>query len=328
MIKILLLSFFVQSAFAYVPTVESLFRHGSNPEITTNAASVTFVVRKEVQEVKSESDSSLLREMKNEDFYRLFFTKTKDETLKVSQTRYEDKTFSESSLMEKKYYPHFTSNTIRSNAEESEKAIFFGLLRSIIFNDGATILESLKRLGTPVKLNREILNKDKVELLASYKQYLVTINRDKEARKTLENPLSPKNVEQRHMAENIMKEPMYVDLNQVKIAKSENELGWMVSAGELEAVFNYQNRDLIRLKYKTNLGELEIQCKDYFLMNGMYRVPKVMIVKDYKGEIFHVEISALRHYNEKESDLVKRLAKWDEILKGKSSDTPKPSFVF
>jgi len=330
MIKFLILGFLISiSTFAYVPTVESLFRHGSNPDLTTNAAMLTFAVRKaDAHEERPSSDTSLLKETKNEDFYRLYFSKYKDDALKISQTRYEDKSFSETSLMEKKYYPNFTQNSIRANAEESEKAIFHGVLRSIIFNEGSYILESLKRLGVPVKLNREILNKAKVELLASYKQYLITINKDKDARKTLENPLSPKAADQRDYVNNLMKESMYVDQDNVKIAKDDSDLGWMVNAGDFEAVFNYQTRDLVRIKYKTELGELEIQCKDYFLSNGQHRLPKYIILKDYKGEVFQIELMNLRHFNERETDLVKRLAKWDEILKGKTSDAPKPSFVF
>jgi hypothetical protein len=40
-----------------------------------------------------------------------------------------------------------------------------------------------------------------------------------------------------------------------------------------------------------------------------------------------VEILNLRHYLEKESDIVSRLKKWDSLLKGKESLEPKPSFV-
>jgi hypothetical protein len=47
MIKMILsLILLSSSAFAYVPSVESLFRHGSNPDITANGVALTFVVKK------------------------------------------------------------------------------------------------------------------------------------------------------------------------------------------------------------------------------------------------------------------------------------------
>ena len=47
MIKIVLASLLLTSvAHAYVPTVESLFRHGSNPDVTGNGISLTMVVKK------------------------------------------------------------------------------------------------------------------------------------------------------------------------------------------------------------------------------------------------------------------------------------------
>ena len=68
-------------------------------------------------------------------------------------------------------------------------------------------------------------------------------------------------------------------------------------------------------------------CKDDWLANGSHSLPRYILVKDYKGELFQVEILNLRHYLEKESDIVSRLKKWDSLLKGKESLEPKPSFV-
>lgn len=316
------------SAFAYVPTVESLFRHGSNPDVTANGVSLTFTVKK-IEAVAKEApknEETLLNESKAEDFYKLFFTKNHD-VMKVAQTRYDNNTFSEASLLEKHYYPNFSPYTIKGSSEESEKGIFQGMLRSMLFNDGVFLVNYLKSLGVPVKLNGEIINRQKVEYLASYKQYLITINKDRTARKTATNPLKPDDAAQRERVDRVMNEPMYVDQKQVKLSRENGEMAWLVTAGPFEAVISYKMREIRKIKYKSQLGEFEINCKDYWLANGTHAMPRFILVKDYKGETFQVEITNLRHYLEKEVDLVNRLKKWDSLLKGKESNDPKPPFL-
>lgn len=329
MIKLALLALFVStSVMAYVPTVESLFRHGANPEITANGVAITFVVKKiEVGTKTTSSDVSLLNETKSEDFYKMFFTKVSNDVMKVAQTRYENNTFNEASLQEKVYFSNFTSYTVKGSPEESEKGLFQGMLRSMIFNDGAFIVNYLKSMGVPVKLNSEIINRQKVEHLADYKQYLVAISKDRNARKSVQNPLKPEDAAARDKIDNIMNEPMYVDQKQVKLSREEGDMSWLITAGQFEAVISYKNREIRRIKYRSQLGDYEIQCKDYWLANGTHALPRYILVKDYKGENFQIEILNLRHYLEKEVDLVNRLKKWDSLLKGKESTDPKPPFV-
>ena len=330
MMKLLLFSFFFSfQSFAYIPTVESLFRHGSNPDVTANGVSITFMVKRvEASDKNSEnSDVSLLAENKKEDFYKLFFTRVNNDLMKVAQTRYANNTFSEASLMEKIYYPSFTNFTIKATPEESEKGLFHAMLRSMIFNDGEFLVSYLNALGAPVKLNNEILNRSKIELLASYKQYLVALNKDRTARKTEVNPLKPEDPTAREREEVIMAEPMYVDMNQVKLSRENDQMAWLITAGPFEAVVSYKNRDIQKIKFKSQNGELEMICKDHWLANGTHSLPRFIMIKDFKGENYHVEILNLRHYLEKEIDIINRLKKWDSLLKGKESLDPKPAFV-
>ncbi len=326
--KILLLSVLVSTqVMAYVPSVESLFRHGPNPDISANGVSLTLSVKKMEASSKSEEKESLINETKSEDFYKLFFTKNSIDSMKLAQARYENNSFSEASLLEKHYYSNFTAYTIKGNAEESERGIFFGLLRSIIFNDGAFIVNYLKSLGIPVKLNNEIINRQKVEQLVSYKQYLAAINKDRTNKKNMINPLKPEDAGAKDRADTLMKEPMYVDQKQVKLTNENGQLSWLISAGGFEAVVSMKEREIQRVKFKSLLGEYDIICKDYWLANGTHSVPRFILVKDFKGETYQLEIINMRHYLEKEADLVGRLKKWDTLLKGKTSHDPRPAFL-
>lgn len=329
--KIFLLLFLVTtSALAYVPTVESLLRHGGNPDISATGISLTLNVKRinAAASTSSTQETSLLKETKAEDFYKIFYTRSNSsDTLKVAQTRYDNSTFSEGSLEHKVYYPNFTPFTIRATAEQAEKGIFFALMSSLVLNDGSHLVNYMKALGVPVRLNNDLINREKLELMAEYKRYLVTVNKDRNAKKTLPNPLRPDEAAQRSKVNKLMDESMYVDLNQVKLSREEGNMSWLVSAGTFEAVISYKEREVQKIKFKSQLGDFEIICKDYWLANGTHSMPRYMLVKDFKGENYQIEVMNLRHYNEREDDLVKRLNKWDQLLKGKDSTDPRPEFL-
>ncbi len=324
-----LLTLFATSVQAYVPTVESLFRHGANPDITANALSLTLVVKKIQPGEKpgtSVNDVSLLTDDKVEDYYKIFLTKSGD-SLKVAQTRYNSANFSEASLEHKIYYPNFSSYTIKPTVEQAEKGIFFALLYSMTLNHGSHMVNYLKSLGVPVKLNNEIINREKVEFLADYKRYLVTISRDRNAKKSEVNPMRPEDSSASARAEEIMNGPMYTDLKQVKLSKDEGSVAWFVNAGAFEAVVSYRNREIQKVKYKSTAGDLEIVCKDYWLANGTHALPRFLLIKTFSGQNYQVEITNLRHYLEKEEDLIRRLKNWDQVLKGKESNDVRPEFL-
>jgi hypothetical protein len=329
MMKVLALFFIISTAEAYVPTVESLFRHGANPEVTANGQSVTLVVKKVLPGGnlgQSVNDVSLLKDEKAEDFYKIFFTKAGD-SLKVAQTRYSDSKFSETSLEHKTYHSNFSALSIKPSIEEAEKGIFFGLLHSLVLNDGSYLVNYLKSLGVPVKLNEEIINREKIDFLANYKRYLITISKDRNARKTEINPMRPEDPTARSRADQIMADPMYVDTKNVKLARDEGWVAWVVNAGPFEAVASYRNREIQRIKYKSPAGEFEIVCKDYWLANGTHSLPRFILVKTLTGETYQVELVNLRHYVEKEDDMIKRLKNWDQILKGRASTDLRPVFL-
>jgi hypothetical protein len=211
--------------------------------------------------------------------------------------------------------------------EDAMKGIFFTSLRSIIFNDGAFLLNYLKTAGAPVKLNNEIINYPKREYLNSYKRYLSAISKDRASRRSEPNPLKPEDPVAREKVDTIMNEPMYLDQKQVKLATENGEVAWMINAGPFEAAVSYKEREIQRIKYKSQLGEFDIYYRDYWLANGTHAVPRLIIVKDYKGEMFQLEILNMKHYLEKESDLILRLKKWDSILKGKETTHNSPPFL-
>jgi hypothetical protein len=326
MIKVLALFFVTSSALAYVPTVESLFRHGSNPDVSANGVSLTLVVKRLPIAERTDGGAVAPTEDKAEDYYRIFLTRG-GEGLKVAQTRYSNPSFSEASLVHKTYYPNFTPYTVKPSPEAAERGLFFALIHSLTFNNGSHMVNYLKALGVPVRLNSEIINRKKVEFLADYKRYLVTVGRDRNARKTEVNPLFPTDPVARERAQAIMGESMYTDTRQVTLSKEEGQVAWRISAGNFEALASFKERDVQKVKYSSSNGDFEVICKDYWLANGSHTFPRFLLIKTYAGQQYQVEVTALRHYVDREEDLVKRLRNWDQILKGKEVPAPRPEFL-
>jgi len=326
--KLLILLFLSTNIEAYVPTVESLFRHGGNPDISANGIMLAMTVKKihPGEKPNSVNDASLLHEEKEVDFYKIFFTKF-TESLKLSQTRYNSASFSEGSLQHKIYLGNYTPFSIKPSVEAVEEGIFLGMIQALAYNNGILLLNYLKSLDVPVKLNNEIINREKIEFLADYKRYLILTSKDRNARKTEENPLHPNDPNARERAQAIMGESMYTDQKQVRLTKENGAAAWLVTAGAFEAIFSFKERDLLTLRYKSQAGEFELICKDYWLANGAHLFPRFILVKTLSGEHYQVEVTSLRHYLEREEDMVKRLKNWDQILKGKESTEPRPEFL-
>jgi hypothetical protein len=308
---------------AYVPTVESLFRNASNPDVTTNTAAITLKVTRTMADGEKPLEEGEVR--RGEDFYKLFITRLTADSLKISQARYNNNSFSEGSLEHKMYQPNFTPHSLRAKEDQIQKGIFFSLMRSLIFNDSSHLIVYLKTLGVPVRLNNELINREKIALLAEYKRYLISTNRDK--KKGLENPLRPEDSNEREKVERIMDESMYVDTKQVKLTREGGEMAWMVSAGVFESVVSYDKKHVQRLKYRSEVGEFEITCKDYWLSNGTHYMPKYLAIKTFTGKTFQVDISGYRLFNENEAELVRRLQRWEQLLRGKEIGEQRPEFL-
>lgn len=312
-----------QAAWSYVPTVESLFRNGSNPDINGNVAIVNLKITKM-------DPSGMMQEEKNNpsEYYRVYYTKLSDEVIKLNQFKYSNDSFqNEGNIVHRAYYPNFNSYSLANQPNALEKSMFYGILHSLALQNGEFLVSYLKSLGLPLKLNKEIINREKIGYLAQYKQYLMTINQDKEVRKTLENPLRPSDPEKREKIEKIMNESMYTDTHQVTLAKDVGEMSWKVSVKGFEATVSYAKRYLQKLTFKGSSGDLEFLFKDYALINATHIMPKQILIRDLNGDNYQVDILGLRYSSFTDAAYVRKLKEWDKNIKPQSVEVLRPGFM-
>ena len=178
-----------------------------------------------------------------------------------------------------------------------------------------------------MRLNDDIINREKIEYLASYKRYLALIGRDRNARKSEQNPLKPEDNVARARIDSIMAGSMYIDTKQVKLGRDEGEMAWVIDAANFHGVVSYNKREIEKMSFKTAAGDLEIVCKEYWLADGTHSIPRYLLIKTLSGDNYQVEITSMKQFVEREDDLVRRLTRWDQILKGKNNSDPRPEFL-
>lgn len=319
---LLFFALFSQAAWSYVPTVESLFRNGSNPDFNGNVAILNIKVTKVDPSGIIQDDKNM-----NSEYFRLYYTRTSDDVLKLNQFKYPDQSFTEDDFVHRTYYSNFNAFTLANQPSAVEKSLFYGVMQSLVLQDGQFLVNYLKSLGLPLKLNKEIINREKISLLAQYKQYMVTINQDKEARKTLENPLRPNDAEKREQVEKLMNESMYVDTQHVVLAKEGTEMSWKVNLEGFDASVSYDKRYLQKMSFKAQTGDVEFIFKDYGLVNATHVLPKYILIRDFNGENYQVEILNLRYASLNDSSFVKKLREWDQKAKTRNVEVLRPSFL-
>lgn len=319
---LLCLLFIAQSSWGYVPTVESLFRNGSNPDITGNVAILNFKISKMDPSGIIQDTSSFTKEN-----YQVHYVKFNDEVYKLNQFKFSGDGFNEKDIIHHAYYPNYNAFSFANQPNAVDKSFFYGILNSLVLQDGSFLVNYLKSLGLPLKLNKEIINREKIQYLAQYKQYLVTINQDREARKTLENPLRPSDPAKREKVDSVMNESMYVDTQQVKLSKDSGEMSWKVSVGGFDASVSYNKRHLQKIVFKTQSGEVEFLFKDYGLVNANHVLPKQILIRDVHGDNYQIEIVNLRYTNITENAYLKKLKEWDKTAREQSVEILRPGFM-
>jgi len=305
------------NVFGYVPTVESLFRHGGNPDVS--ASSVALNIRVSTEK-KDEVGGKV------ESFFKLYLTKAGQDSLRISQARYDSVGFIENEINHKFYLSNFSGVLTKDESLNVERGLFWGILRSIYFNDGRQLVNLLKTLGAKVSLNDEILNREKIELLVDYKKYL--ISSAKFLNQSEANPLRPVDPTERSEVDKLLNQSMYSDFNQVKLVKVGEEMLWGIDAEVFWGLISFEKRHPVRIKYKFEGSDTEISFLNYYMFDGIHYGPKDILIKTAEGEVYNLEIINARYFNEKEEDALTRIRRWDQFLKNKKEFEPRPKFLF
>lgn len=322
MIKILVLLSISFSVFAYVPTVESLFRNGSNPDLTQNAAVVTLKITP-VNPLAEKGEQAQGQSV----WVKLVYHLGGGGRIKLSQLTYRTSALTDSTADSKVFFSEMSPNSFDQSVEMTERGLFYSIMNSLVVNDGAFMTQFLKTRGINVALNYELLNQEKKHLLERHKAWLI---KTKGGRQTEgdDSPLTPASALEREKVNQIMALPMYASGGQIGLVRFEGEAAWNIKADAFEAWVGDSNRDIKQVNYKTSAGESEFVAKDYIKYNGTTPLPRLITFKNSKDLHFNIEPIGIRYFNESGQDLVNRLKRYEKDVKAPRDPVTKPYFLF
>lgn len=317
---LILFAFIAFKAQAYVPTVESLFRHGANADVTTNALMISAKVAlvNPYAEKAEQTEGSAL-------WVKWVYNVTPQGRLKLTQLIYRAASMTEASLVDKSYVAELSPLAFDASPEMGERGLFMGLINSLLINDGSFMVEFLHNRGVNVRLNAEIINQEKKALLGRYRAWLIRTKGGRTAGAE-PSPLAP--ATDRAAVEKIMASPMYADTQQVVLSRYQGEPAWQIKGDTFEGWVSDATRDVRQLVLRTGAAEVDIQCRDYVLYNGTHSFPRQIVVKGQQDQFWQIDVIGLKHFNETAAELLARLRRHDQVLMQRKEVVARPSFLF
>ncbi len=310
----------VFSAHAYVPTVESLFRHGANADVTSNALVVSAkvaLVNPYAEKIEQVDGSAI--------WVKWAYNITPQGKLKLTQLIYRAASMTEASLVDKSYIAELSPQAFAASPEMGERGLFISLMNSLLINDGSFMVDFLHNRGVNVRLNSDIINQDKRALLARYRAWLIRTKGGRDAGSD-PSPLAP--TVDREKAEKIMASPMYADTQQVTLSRYQGEPAWQVKTETFDAWVSDASREVRQLVLRTGAVEVDIQCRDYLLYGGTHSFPRQIVVKGQQDQFWQIDVLGLKHFNESAAELLARLRAHDQVLLQRRETVAKPAFLF
>lgn len=324
--KLILLAIFLGAlnVQAYTPSLESLFRNGSNGAIGQNTSMAVFVLKKKQKGVE-EADPEVKQSLTMEFTYKMLFS-NENKNSSLVQVRYVGNDANAKAMSDVRYFPNLNFSTLRLTNEDSEKKFFYALLSSLVNNDGKVMIEFLKDLGASVKRNSELVDKEQLYYLGKYVKYLKL---EDEAREGQENPMEPKDADSAKKLEEVFKRPFLTKSNFIKRSKEGSDFFWIAESDQFYAKFSHDNHKLLEMKVKTAQGDISVKCFNYILYGQDMQFPELVILKDLAGDEYLLNMKKVTNFTDTMDNFTKRVGNYKEDLEQSlNKESPlRPSFA-
>jgi len=305
---LLIALFILTNTFAYTPTIESLFRNGDNDTVDGYTISANFVMTRKTSVLQS---SETLKELPSVYSYKLVFNNDVKKPSQFIQLAYSGNVISSSSLFDLKYFPQMTFNSLKLSAEDNEKKLFYSLIHSLVNNNGALMIDFLNSVGLSALKNTERVNREQIQLISKYISYLKQKKNDPDLE--IENPLEPSNPEEKNLVREILKKPFLTNSPYVKRTRENNKVYYSINSEGVEIKFDAEKHELLSIKIKTSNGTLEAKCFNYLVystVNRKLKFPQLILLRDFEGNEYELEMKKLRAVSENLDGFIKRLQKY------------------
>ncbi|MGB0453632.1 MAG: hypothetical protein ACPGJV_07940 [Bacteriovoracaceae bacterium] len=292
------------------PAVEGLFRGGSNPLNIYDWSVFRLRVTKTVkaQDNQNPEPEIPLSTQDETRYVKVLFTTSNQNKIKFIQVDYASPQMRKNEILKVTTF----GDLLRKSEEilEPEKILFFGLIHSLANADSRLISKLLKVYSTDFQKNKELLDKEKLALYESYKQYLIETPKKERAEKP--SPMKPEDIEEYNVVKETLKKPLYIPTNQVKLVSKNNQYFWRAGIDNFEAYFTVKDHFFRELRLNTPQGEVAVRGKNYRKMFNNFALPSHFTIKDAFGGEYSVEVKNFQQFG-KTSGQYSRLLKQYQV---------------
>ena len=327
-----ILFLFLSNSFSAIPTVEGLFRNGNNQNVVGNISILSAFVTN-LEDKDALEDLKLSRKKPEEmegQYVKWIFSRVNERKFQILQSVHDSGKMDKKSLIEVNFISHILNKTKKE--PKLSRYLFYSLMIMFAFNDSTGIKALLKKYNDDFKANKEIMNQDKINLYNNYRNYLLTLNQNKGLKNELVSPLRPQDESEKERVNKLINSSMYKNTGHVKLVRRKDRFFWEVSLRKTNALFTNEQYRLHYLLLDSPDGEVEVNAGDYFLSNGNYELPRVLIIKDEFFRYTHLRMINMRVYNKLRKNLPQMARDYKrELAERKEKESLKevsPVFIF
>jgi hypothetical protein len=299
------ISFCSTSAFAYIPSVDSLFRNGNNIDVGDSTVVANIIITK-----INSADSAEVATEPQRSGHKFLFSSQVPGLSEFLQIDYRNVLFTPETINEVKRKKKLNLNSL--SEELFETKLFYGLFKSLILNRSDLMTSFLNKIDPRVLPNKSILNKEQLALLNKYKAYLRNLNNKVEG---IENPLNPISIEKRKEIKDILSKSLITDASNVKRVFENKKFYLYYKSDVLELKFENETHQLRSIKVKNGESEISIEMLNYVLFSGGFEFPEEINIKLANGDHFQVILKKLMLLKDSEQSYSKRLGRYKKQLK-------------
>lgn len=329
--SLLLVSFLNSfSLFAATPTMEGLFRNGANADIGGELVILRLQVEEKsndllMERLKVEGNEQKLSELlQNEKmpakYIELILSPDSSKGFEAVMNEYSNRTFSENAIWRSEYLSSFNSK-IKKEGRVGRNMLYSAVMM-LALNDADPMVKLIKSYNKDFELNREVMNSDKISLLKRYQKYLSLVKDDKEIRNELESPMNPTDEAKKQQVVGLEKARMYRASSEVKLIRENALFFWMIELEKFQARFFNDTHQLDFLKMNVGDGQVELNCSDYILFEGRFRLPRYFMLKDINDRLYKISFLGIKSYSKSSVKLTERQQKFAEKIVTKNVVAP------
>lgn len=268
--KILLLALIIltNTTFAAIPTDEGLLRNPNNQAIFGQQVTLKAEVRKQLEGGVAE----------RVDHYKFVFTI--DDKISLLQVNYSNAQMLGSQIQDVKYI-YDLEDAIRKD-RTPERGMFYGALAMLGTNKAEPIEAFIERTGSSIIKNRALMNEDKMKLIRTYRNYLLTTKGKGEAT----SPLNPQDPAEKAKVVEIFKSNTFTRSKNIELIKDGNEFLWKADWKSVVGYFTNEERRLKSIEYSDVVAKVKLDASEYAMLNNANEFPRSIFLKDSSGETY------------------------------------------